>query len=442
MDSFYITLPSNVSNKLHAQNNSANFKTTLKTPLSLEGKWEVALSEIQFPNKWLNITSSNNLFYVNSVKNTYRRSLGLRFLPPDKRAAFDPKLIVKIDMTKAKFPGQKFITRENYWHSLLINLAISAERGESPYVPGGITIETIHTTTDETVATINLGEYSMKFENASDNIKFFENISFMEQLLGISRDNYYVAWNGTLINDKASHLRLLFTGKTKLKDMYSIPINLFVDHSVWIFKSVNEGLYWKQDNIAIVDTVLDLDIPIKIPLGNYATPEALIEVLNQEMAVYVPNDCIRFSLLDTKVVQIHSINRQFYSVKFPIEQDAMGSLLGFDTLGFNLPSNFDEANYCDSENLIDINRGVYNLFVYCDLVAQQIVGDSYANLLRVVHAGGGDTLVQTYSQEAYYKELAVNYITTIHIVIKSDSDQEIEFQGGKTLIVLHFKRKH
>ena len=52
--SFYITLPSNSSNALF-KNRPENYKVQLARPLELDGKWELALTEIQYPSSWNNI---------------------------------------------------------------------------------------------------------------------------------------------------------------------------------------------------------------------------------------------------------------------------------------------------------------------------------------------------------------------------------------------------
>ena len=47
---FYVTLPSDASMDQYPENNSANWTTKLKHPVSLRGKWEVALVEMQYLN--------------------------------------------------------------------------------------------------------------------------------------------------------------------------------------------------------------------------------------------------------------------------------------------------------------------------------------------------------------------------------------------------------
>ena len=57
MTSFSIVLPSNSSMESHPKNTLSNYTTVLSKGLELDGDWEVALTEIQFPRTWYNVTS-------------------------------------------------------------------------------------------------------------------------------------------------------------------------------------------------------------------------------------------------------------------------------------------------------------------------------------------------------------------------------------------------
>ena len=60
-DSFYVTLPSNSSMDTHPNNTLSHFFVNLPTPLSFEGDWEVALAEVTYPHRWLNVMEGNLL---------------------------------------------------------------------------------------------------------------------------------------------------------------------------------------------------------------------------------------------------------------------------------------------------------------------------------------------------------------------------------------------
>ena len=59
--SFYVTLPSNGSKSYFPKNTGSNYKNKLATELILDGKWEVALSEIQYGRTW-NALKKDSIF--------------------------------------------------------------------------------------------------------------------------------------------------------------------------------------------------------------------------------------------------------------------------------------------------------------------------------------------------------------------------------------------
>ena len=50
--SFYVALPSNSSMNIFPNNKLTKYTTKLSAPIKLEGEYEVALVEIQFPVNW------------------------------------------------------------------------------------------------------------------------------------------------------------------------------------------------------------------------------------------------------------------------------------------------------------------------------------------------------------------------------------------------------
>ena len=49
---FYVTLPSNASMDFYSNNTASNYTIRMPRTFYLEGKYEVALSEIQYPHTW------------------------------------------------------------------------------------------------------------------------------------------------------------------------------------------------------------------------------------------------------------------------------------------------------------------------------------------------------------------------------------------------------
>ena len=58
---FYITLPSDASMEQHRENTAAEWTTKLKHSVTLKGKWEVALVEMQYVNSLSNIPTQQTM---------------------------------------------------------------------------------------------------------------------------------------------------------------------------------------------------------------------------------------------------------------------------------------------------------------------------------------------------------------------------------------------
>ena len=90
---------------------------------------------------------------------------------------------------------------------------------------------------------------------------------------------------------------------------------------------------------------------------------------------------------------------------------------------------------------VELNATTHSLFVYSDIVQHNYVGDGFAQLLRIVEVPNnsklGDTIVLTYDQP-HYIPLQTNFIDTIQLDIKDDTDQLIQFETGKVIIKLKF----
>jgi len=92
--------------------------------------------------------------------------------------------------------------------------------------------------------------------------------------------------------------------------------------------------------------------------------------------------------------------------------------------------------------VIDIDRGFYGLYVYCNLVEARPVGDVLAPLLRIVPIKGkdGDMVTKTY-ENIHYIPLQHKHFHTVEIDIRTDTGKPIPFERGKVVVTLHFKKQ-
>lgn len=85
------------------------------------------------------------------------------------------------------------------------------------------------------------------------------------------------------------------------------------------------------------------------------------------------------------------------------------------------------------------------MYYYCDLVEEQVVGDKVAPLLRSVNSHAGEcTYGSTCSvafNRPFYVPLVKRHFETIEILIKDALGRNVAFTHGTSTCVLHFRRR-
>jgi len=95
-----------------------------------------------------------------------------------------------------------------------------------------------------------------------------------------------------------------------------------------------------------------------------------------------------------------------------------------------------------SERAYDIERGIHSIFVYSDIVEENLIGDKSVRCLRVCtlqQTKFGETINLTFDQP-HYLPLSKRSFSTIRVTLKDKTNQQIKFQFGETLIKLHFRK--
>jgi len=94
------------------------------------------------------------------------------------------------------------------------------------------------------------------------------------------------------------------------------------------------------------------------------------------------------------------------------------------------------------ERVFDAECGIHSIFIYCDVVEENLIGDSSVHCLRVCtlpQARFGETINLTFDQP-HYLPLSRRSFNTIRVTLKDKTNEQIRFQFGETLIKLHFKK--
>ena len=84
---------------------------------------------------------------------------------------------------------------------------------------------------------------------------------------------------------------------------------------------------------------------------------------------------------------------------------------------------------------------VSTIYVYCDIVEPQIVGDTSAQLLKSIPVRGkfGDVIAGTFIN-IQYVPIRTKSFEVVKVLLRSDTGDPVPFERGKVVIKLHFRQ--
>lgn len=185
--------------------------------------------------------------------------------------------------------------------------------------------------------------------------------------------------------------------------------------------------------IANIDSSLQSRYNLQLPAGHYSSPSKLAEKFTETCRMSFRDglrDCIRL-LYDVITAKFTIILTRGAEITFTKD---FARMLGFDSRKIL----FSQM----STRPVDIQRGVYSLYVYCDICKETIIGDSKVSLLQIVPIRGehGDYNCERYDFPTY-TPLQRNTFSDIKIDILDDTSKKIPFLSGKSIITLHFRKR-
>ena len=161
-----------------------------------------------------------------------------------------------------------------------------------------------------------------------------------------------------------------------------------------------------------------------------------------------PNDLLRQMFKDEDLLGKVEYEYSTVSQKVTLKVLETGGLLrlGEDIgklLGYDMPygnQNFAEGIF-EAENIADIEP-VHHLFVYTNIVEDQIVGNVKVPLLRIVRVMGKYGSVQSLDYtNIHYVPLKQKFVDTIEVSLRDDTGNKIRFTRGRVIIKVHFRRR-
>lgn len=232
-----------------------------------------------------------------------------------------------------------------------------------------------------------------------------------------------------------AHYVTRLSERIHLDGEYEVGLAEIIYPHSWLNFNNEDKKYW----IATWESGLRSD-KTYIKSGYYVDETAFVTQLNRQATQMLGSD----SDMIVKFVYNEAVNKVSIEMKFRETSlslslsPALKRLLGFTegwiaTRQTNVPA----------QQIFEINRGMNLMYVYCDIAAYTAVGDTKAPLLRVCNVTGkhGEMVTITYPHP-HYVPLARREFDTVEININDELGQPMPFEFGKSVVTLHFRRRH
>ncbi len=184
-------------------------------------------------------------------------------------------------------------------------------------------------------------------------------------------------------------------------------------------------------------------VDVNVPEGSYRTIGELINTIDETVNQWKPTD-IKLKLKDHfKIAYMPILKRvriklNTTTIKGMVLGTTLQYMLGF---GGEWSRSFTKAVHI-ADYPPDLTGGFNTLFVYCNLLQPQIVGNSLVPLLRTVPITGSyGYSVDKVFLAPHYIPLRNKSFDTIETSIKDDTNCPVKFNFGKSIVKVHLRHK-
>lgn len=469
MNNFFVTLPSNSSASYFPDNTQSSFRTKLSSPLRLDPSYECGLSEIVIPRFWFNINEHNNQYSVTyktehwlktkyekhrielvytaemtlfqfceSINNAIGAVLSDKasvILIP-KEATSEVNVVVnpnfEIDIKKADGSKLLYMLHQTSQDKIIDSTRTYKFRPSKEY-PLKIVFH-VFNRNPKSVNTRMISNVAIKDDSDNELKTVTDVIRAFNYNLNIFELNDYVHFSFDAVKmeitfDVAEFSEVVFTKESAplfMKKLYKNDDKLVISGKqtfkmdprvkFQLGEAFDLRIYEYYQTLEIETRIEELNLNI----GFYDSPQKFFKSFKYIHFEHLP---------DQKVMMIVPKNYEISFVK------GLADMMGFENTHFSEGVHF-------SKYPLELDAGITEVFVYTDVISNQFVGDTLSPLLRIIPCmtEKSDQIVKTYQRPLYFP-LRKHFIETIQIDLKTSSGNNIVFSGGKTYVVLSFRRR-
>jgi hypothetical protein len=184
----------------------------------------------------------------------------------------------------------------------------------------------------------------------------------------------------------------------------------------------------------------------EIKAGSYTTIESVIKAVSDiisKITITQKNGAKRrvFGITYNKATNLVTIQtRQNYSLSLGVD---VSYLLGFKLGRITADDNGLMKGTRTGEYYASLSGGLNTMYVYSDIIKEQLVGGISAPLLRIINMKTKTNNEGTTSQTCFplhYVPLKSSHTDTINIQLRDDTGELVQFEYGVVVVVLEFRK--
>lgn len=261
----------------------------------------------------------------------------------------------------------------------------------------------------------------------------------------------------------ASDFRVKLQQRIRLDGDWEVGLAEIIYPNTWMnLSSINE-----QNIIKLFHVPTRTKVSMAIKPGRYLSIYDLVSIINSAVLAksneMKENETLRYVAKEVETILVEVPHQELKTgIKFEYDRETrrvsvhldpeivkhvdmseqMQYMLGLTKEQMKAISNVEKAKEVRAMSKVpDLRAGFECLYVYCDLCTSQPVGDVLAPLLRIVNVQGvySEVVARIYDTPHYVPVLHKD-ISSITINIKNDLNQFVDFEYGKVVVKLHFRR--
>ena len=169
-----------------------------------------------------------------------------------------------------------------------------------------------------------------------------------------------------------------------------------------------------------------------VDYGYYETVQDLIAAVNKALVKETGNRNITVSF-DPRTAKVKVTIKQRGCILALATR--MSAMLGFGGKDVKIKKTTESPYVSDL-------FGITTIYVYCNIVQPQIVGDSSSHLLRTIPVNGksGDVIAKTFTN-IQYVPVQTKSFEDVEIRLKDDTGSPVPFERGKVIATLYFRKQ-